>query len=181
METYIAILRGINVSGHKMIKMADLKISLSELGFTHIQTYIQSGNLVFSHKKSDQRILAQQIEDKILKGFGFDVPVIVRKLDEFKKVAENNAFVNERNEEVSYLHVTFLAEKPEKDSVDKLAGINYPPDEFIIAGDVVYLFCPNGYGNTKLSNTFFEKKLKTPATTRNWKTVNKLIEIASVV
>src|SRR6202008_1647475 len=94
-------------------------------------------------------------------------------------VLQNNPFINKRKEDVTKLHVTFLSAEPEKANIDKIKGGNYVADEFRVTGKTVYLFCPNGYGNTKLSNTFFENKLKVTATTRNWKTINELVIMAT--
>ncbi len=177
METYIAILRGINVSGHKSVKMADLKKSLEELDFKNIRTYIQSGNVIFETKKTKEEELEKKLEKKIEQAFRFEVPVIVRNHTELKKTVENNPFLDKRKEDVTKLHVTFLSQKPDSSLIASLSKNNYAPDEFIVAEKEIFLFCPNGYGNTKLSNTFFENKLKIKATTRNWKTINKLEEL----
>ncbi len=181
MTTYISILRGINVSGHKMIKMDALRQMYAELNFKNIQTYIQSGNVIFQGKKSKTQDLEKKIVSKISDNFGFDVPVLVREQIEVKEILENNPFVNKRNEDISHLHVTFLSSEPLKDNIDKIQSGQYATDEFILTGKIIYLFCPNGYGNTKLINSFFENKLKVVATTRNWKTTNELNNIAEKI
>lgn len=175
--TYISILRGINV-GNKQIKMADLQKLYEDLGFENITTYIQSGNVIFSVKESigDSKV-AEQIEKKIADQYPFEVPVIVRTVEEWQAGIDANPFLKRQDVEPDKLHVTFLAEAPGRESLEKIAGYDYPPDEFEIVGKEVYLRCPNGYGRTKLSNTFFESKLKVTATTRNWKTVKKLLEL----
>ena len=172
MPTYISILRGINVSGQKKILMSDLKALYESLGFKNVVTYIQSGNVIFQFKKETDAKLSQMIEAAISKKYQFDVPVIIRSLEEVEKIIAWNPFLNKKNTVIERLHVTFLAEIPSKEK------FSFPPDEFIIAGKEVFLHTPNGYGNTKLSNNFFENKLKVKATTRNWKTVNKLEELA---
>jgi uncharacterized protein (DUF1697 family) len=179
MQTYISILRGINVSGHKMIKMEALRKMYEELKFKNVKTYIQSGNVVFQDKKGKSADLEKKIAKKILEATGFEVPVMVRELDELVAVLKNNPFLNKRKEDPLKLHVTFLSGQPGKAEVEKIGMGNYGKDEYIIAGNAVYLFCPDGYGNTKLSNTFFENKLKLTATTRNWKTVNELVNMGS--
>lgn len=178
MESYIAILRGINVSGQKKIKMEDLRQLLAELNFHDIQTYIQSGNVIFEHKKSDPLELAGQIAHQISDKYSFEVPVIVKTAAELEHVLHNNPFLKDRQEDESKLHVTFLSEIPKQELLNKIKELDHKPDEFIISDKAIYLFCPNGYGRTKLTNNFFENKLKVTATTRNWKTVNKLVEIA---
>lgn len=181
MEKYIAILRGINVSGQKKIKMDDLRSLMEELKLKNVQTYIQSGNLVFEHSKVGEVELAKKIGEMLFQHYGFQVPVITRTLSEWKYVFDNNPFLNNRDEDISKLHVTFLSDNPQQEYLNKIKEYAYPPDEFIIAGKQVYLFCPDGYGITKLSNTFFENKLKVTATTRNFKTVSKLVEMASAL
>ena len=179
MQTYIAILRGINVSGHKLIKMEALRKLFDEIGFKNTKTYIQSGNVVFQGKQVKVQDLEKKIASSILKEFSFEVPVLVKEADELDIVLKNNPFINKRKEDITKLHVTFLSAEPEKANIDKIKEGNYAADEFIVTGKTVYLFCPNGYGNTKLSNTFFENKFKVTATTRNWKTINELFTMAA--
>ena len=181
MNTYISILRGLNVSGHKMIRMEALRAMFESLNFKNTKTYIQSGNVVFQSKEINIDTLEQKIAKEIQKEFGFEVPVIVKELDEIKIVLKNNPFVNKRKEDVTKLHITFLSGEPAKDSTEKIKDVNYMPDEFIITGKAIYLFCPDNYGNTKLNNNFFENKLKVIATTRNWKTVNELVSIGEAI
>ncbi len=175
MKTYITILRGINVSGHKMIKMEALRKMFEALNFKNVKTYIQSGNVVFQSKETNSDKLEKKIAKKIQEEFGFEVPVMVKELYEIKTVLKNNPFINKRKEDITKLHVTFLSGEPEMEAIDKIKEEQYIPDEFILAGKNIYLFCLNGYGNTKLNNNFFENKLKVVATTRNWKTVNELV------
>jgi len=179
METFISILRGINVSGHKSIQMTDLKTLYAELGLKEAITYIQSGNVIFKTevKISNQRLSAK-IEQAIHKKYNFDVPVIIRTIEEIKHAISVNPFLKETNIDLERVHVTFLAENPEQHSAESIRDLDYSPDKFMVIGKEIYLYCPNGYGTTKLSNTFFEHKLKVSATTRNWKTVNKLVELA---
>jgi uncharacterized protein (DUF1697 family) len=173
METYIALLRGINVSGQKMIKMTDLTTLLSEINLYNIRTYIQSGNLVFEYPETDQKELAGLIEQQILHHYKFDVPVVIRHQSDLMQIQECNPFLK-RNENIEKLHVTFLDDEPPADLIEKAKETAGSSDEFEVIGREVFVFCPDGYGNTKLNNTFFEKKFKTKATTRNWKTVVKL-------
>ena len=177
MPVYLSILRGINVSGKNKIKMEALKAMYKSLGFNNITTYIQSGNVVFESKPSIN--LAQEIEKKIADTFQFNVPVIIRTKEEINKVNAQNPFLNQVNIEADKLHVTYLSQLPSKESISTISTFNFSPDEFIIVGKEVYVYCPNGYGKTKLNNTFFEKKLKVQATTRNWKSTSKLGEIVS--
>lgn len=177
MKTYIAILRGINVSGKNMIKMDALRTALTNHGFGAVLTYIQSGNLVFSANKKSVKALEAEIQEVILKNFALEIPVFVIDAEHLKKIMDGHPF-RTRTADNKLLHITFLAETPQPALVEKLNGIAYPPDEFSILEDVVYLYCPGGYGNTKFSNAFFESKLKTSATTRNVNTVMELLLMA---
>jgi uncharacterized protein (DUF1697 family) len=175
MAVYLSILRGINVSGQKKILMAELKKLYEELGFKNVKTFIQSGNVVFE-SKSDTK-LAKKIEQKISEQYNFDVPVIIRTTEEMQQVINANPFLKQKNIDTTKLHVTYLSGIPQQEHITKANTYAYEPDQFIISGKEVYLYCPNGYGNTKLTNNFFENKLKVTATTRNWKTTNELLSI----
>jgi uncharacterized protein (DUF1697 family) len=176
MKTYISILRGINVGGRKKIKMADLKELYESLNLEDVKTYIQSGNVVFQHIELSPLELANQIEKRIKEVYDFEVAVIIRTKEELLKIIENNPF---KNEDINKLYVTFLSESPIKKPIKEIDKIKEESEMFSICDKEIYLFIPNGYGRTKLSNDFFEKKLNLSATTRNWKTVNKLFEIAN--
>lgn len=178
MQTFISILRGINVSGQKKILMTDLKSLYESLKFSDVKTYIQSGNASFktNEKLSDVQ-LAQKIEKAIYKKYSFEVPVIIRNEDELKKITSSNPFLKEKGIDIKKLHVTFLSQIPGKAEIDNISEVDYSPDKFIITGKEIYLHIPESYGETKLSNNFFEKKLKVKATTRNWNTVNQLLEM----
>lgn len=180
MQTYISILRGINVGGHKKILMPDLKTLYETLEFKEVFTYIQSGNVVFKRNdKLSDRELAIKIEAAIEKKYDFKVPVIIRSLIELEKIISSNPFVKEKNISIEKLHVIFLSQAPIENNIKSMENIDFSPDRFLIKGKEVFLHIPESYGKTKLSNKFFENKLKVNATTRNWKTVNKLFEIAS--
>jgi uncharacterized protein (DUF1697 family) len=181
MQTYISILRGINVSGHKMIKMDALRNMYEGLKFKNVKTYIQSGNVIFQNIKAKPDELEKKIAKQILKEYGFEVPVMVKELDELIHILKNNPFVNKRKEDITKLHVAFLSDQTEPSLVDKIKSGQYGSDEFILSGKAIYLFCPNGYGNTKLNNNFFENKLKVTATTRNWKTINELYKMGEEI
>jgi uncharacterized protein (DUF1697 family) len=179
MQTFISILRGINVSGQKKILMADLKVLYENLKFKDVRTYIQSGNVIFKSNEPLSDIeFEKKIEDQIFKKYDFHVPVIIRSEDEIRKIIAANPFLKEKNIDPKKLHVTFLSNIPDKENVESIEKMDFSPDKFMISGKEVYLYVPNGYGETKISNTFFEKKLKVKATTRNWNTVNKLSELS---
>lgn len=173
MTVCLSILRGINVSGQKVIKMLELKAMFEQMGFTAVTTYIQSGNVIFESKISQG--LNQLIMQKIKETFSFDIPVQVFSKEELINVVERNPFLKRKNIALDKLHVTFLEQIPVKENVEKIMTLDYAPDEFVIIDKAVYLHCPNGYGKTKLHNNFFEDKLKVKATTRNWKTTTTLL------
>ena len=181
MTRYVSILRGINVGGKRKILMADLKKLYQNLGFSNIITYIQSGNVVFnSMKQEDDKALALQIEQSIEKAYGFAVPVIVRTVDEMKNIVSANPFFQESSTEVERLHLTFLKDSPPTEKIEHLQSMDFTPDAFAITGKDVFVYCSGKYSDTKLSNQYLENKLKTTATTRNWKTVQKLLALAGV-
>ena len=177
MPAWISILRGINVGGQKKIRMADLKALYEQLGFLEVTTYIQSGNIIFRTEDHKQGLaLSEKIEKAIEEKYHFVVPVIIRTSDEMLSILSSNPFLKENNINREKLHVTFLDKEPSSENVTIIKKTGFPPDRFHISGKEVYLYCPNSYGVTKLSNTFFEKKLLVKATTRNWNTVVKLGE-----
>jgi uncharacterized protein (DUF1697 family) len=178
MQTYISILRGINVSGHRKMKMDALQQLYTNLGFSNVQTYIQSGNVVFQYKKTSLQDIEQAISKKVLEQFGFDVPVIVLEKEELNQIIRNNPFISDPSKDIKFLHITFLSAEPSKVAYNKIDEEHYNGDEFKIINKSIYLYCPNGYGKTKLTNSFFENKLKVTATTRNWKTTKELLLIS---
>jgi uncharacterized protein (DUF1697 family) len=181
MTTYISILRGINVSGYKKIRMAELKDLYEMIGFTEVVTYIQSGNVIFKAEDIVPAVhLGKKIEKAINAKYQFQVPVIIRTPAEIKKVLSSNPFLKEKGIDIERLAVTFLHDMPEAADIEQVRKFDFPPDRFQINGKEVFLHCPGGFGNTKYSNSFFENKLHTTATTRNWKTVGKLAELSLI-
>lgn len=179
MTTYITILRGINVSGHNLIKMDALKKMYETLGFSHIKTYVQSGNVIFASNQSDTQKIESKITAQIRMDFGFEVPVIVLTIDQLREIIEQNPFSTNTGKEERFMHVTFLEKEP-KDFVAKdLEAKLQNREAFHFSGKAIYLYCPDGYGKTKLNNGFIENKLKVTATTRNWKTTNELLRLAT--
>ncbi len=177
MTTYISILRGINVSGNKPVKMDALRKMYEGLGFQNVTSYVQSGNVVFTANDTENK-LEQKISRQIEKDFGFDVPVIVLTIDKLKQVIDNNPFLKK---DPAFLHVTFLATKPEPFDRKIIEDKKLNGEEISFSDNAVYLFCPNGYGVSKLSNSFLESKLKVTATTRNWKSTNEILKIAQQI
>ena len=181
MTTYISMLRGINVGGYKKIKMEVLKQLYLELGYTNVQTYIQSGNVIFRTKDSNTANLEKRISKQILDVSGLEVPVLVLELDEMKRIVENNPFTLDSTKNAASFHVTFMSAIPDTTSIKKLKSTDYGVDHFEQLDKVIYVYCPAGYGTTKLTNTFIENKLKVTATCRNWKTVTELVRLAGLI
>ena len=178
---YIGLLRGINVSGQRSVRMEDLRSLFEKLGYSDVSSYIQSGNIFFSASpKSDDTSMAQTIEKAITTQFSFDVPVIIRSQEEMKHILAENPLLKEKGIQSEYLHVTFLQDGPSRQKISAISTLDFNPDKFVIAGREAYLYCPGGYGRTKINNTFFENRLKVKTTTRNWKTVIKLVELSEL-
>lgn len=181
MATYISILRGINVGGHNQIKMEALRQMYVNLGFTAVQTYIQSGNVIFRTESTDNPTLEKIISAKILETFEFKVPVLILTIEELREALAHNPFTTVDLKDPATVYLTFLSALPDKSLLNKIIPENFLPDEFRHSGKVIYNYCPNGYGNTKLNNTFFENKLKLTATSRNLRTSKELLTIAEKI
>jgi len=178
MAKYISILRGINVGTGRKVPMADLKKLCENQGLQNVQTYIQSGNMVFELLQPEPLSeLEIRLQLAVTEAFGFDIPVLVRTDEEWAVSITQNPFLKEENVDVDRLHLTCLKEIPSPELLEKIKMFQFLPDRYEIIGKDVFIFCAAGYGTSKLVNSFFESKLKIPATTRNWKTVMKLHEM----
>ena len=171
MGTYVAMLRGINVSGRNKIKMPDLQALFVGLGHRDVTTYIQSGNVVFGARSGTAARVRAALEARIAADFGFEVTVLLRTAAELTATIKKNPFGDSA-------YVTFLEGAADARKVKTIDAGAYAPDEFAVSGREVFVHCPNGYGRTKINNTFFERKLATLATTRNWRTVTTLCDWA---
>jgi uncharacterized protein (DUF1697 family) len=178
MPTYISILRGINVSGKNPIKMDALKKMYEGLHFKNVRTFIQSGNVIFSTPPTPVKKLEKIIAAQIKKAFGWEVPVIVLTVEVLQSIIAQNPFIKDKQKDISFLHITFLADTPETFDKKNIEAKKSAGEAIEWGEQAIYLFCPKGYGQTKLSNTFLETKLKVKATTRNWKTANELLRLA---
>ena len=158
--------------------MDALRQLYAKLGFTDITSYIQSGNVIFKADSTDTKQLEESITNNIYAMFGWIVPVLVLTVEELKNTLDNNPFMNDTSKDPAFIHLTFLSEMPDSTLLNNIPTGNYTPDEFYCSGKTVYLYCPAGYGNTKLNNTFFENKLKVTATTRNLRTSKELFSLA---
>jgi uncharacterized protein (DUF1697 family) len=177
MPVYIAMLRGINVGGHKLVKMEKLRSSFEALGFESVKTYIQSGNVVFKARKSSTSALSKKIEEMIVQEFGFSVSVITRSSDELEKTIKNNSFVNQPGIDPERLHVMFLSEVPAPAALRKLSDLTAAPDRCHGLGTEIYFHLPNGASQSVLMKSPVDRILGVVTTTRNWKTVNALRQL----
>ncbi len=174
MYRYIALLRGINVGGHKKILMADLKALFQSLGFTDVVTYIQSGNVVFSASEVDG--LANIIAEAIQNTYGWEVPVLVRTASEIERILHDCPFSEEKMEK-SYF--TLFRDRPSQEHIDEFNSFSFPGEEFQVTPECMYFFCEAGYARVKMNGNLVERKLKVRTTTRNYKTLMKLLVLSS--
>jgi len=175
MPVYVALLRGINVGGNRMIKMADLREVFIAAGADDVATYIQSGNVVFTHAARSEPTLAAQLEKRIAKAAGFPVPVVLRTAGQLARVIEDSPFPD-----ADHLHIAFLAARPPANAptIDARA---FAPERCAAVGRELYLYLPDGMGRSKLAAAVLAKPkaIGASGTARNWRTVLKLNELAS--
>ena len=180
MTTYAALLRGINVGGARKVPMAELRTLLERLDLGDVRTYLQSGQAVFSSTHGDEESLAAEIGGAIEKHFGFGVDVIVRDHAFLKAVADACPFPAAELE-AKQLHVTYFSQPVD---ADRFAAIDQPaflPEEFKLGDRALYLYAPNGLGRSKLAEQLARPRVNKGliATTRNWNTVVKLVEMTA--
>ncbi|MFJ3668972.1 DUF1697 domain-containing protein [Streptomyces sp. NPDC090106] len=180
MTTYAALLRGINVGGAKKVPMAELRTVLEDLGLTGVVTYLQSGQAVFTADHGDEESLAAELAEAVEKHFGFTVDVVVRDHAYLAAVADACPYPAAELE-ARQLHVTYFSAPVD---ADRFAGIDQPaflPEEFSLGDRALYLYAPNGLGRSKLAEQLAKPRVNKGlvATTRNWNTVVKLVELTA--
>lgn len=175
---HLALMRGINVAGKKRVSMEALVRLFEAAGCTRVETYIQSGNVVFDAPKKVLPGLAARVEAALQKELGLSVPVVLRSGDALAAAVKANPFLAQ-GASPEVLHLVFLADPPSPASVKALDPARSLPDRFVVKGQDVYLHCPNGYGRSKLTNAWFDSKLGTVSTVRNWRTVLELLALCS--
>ncbi len=179
-DHYLALLRGINLGGKNMVPMRELSKLCEEAGCTNVRTYIQSGNVLFTATPEVARELPAGLATRILARFSLHVPVVIRTAAELRAVHRENPFLAQ-GADAQTLHVMFLADRPEPGRVAALDPDRSSPDAFIVSGREIYLWLPNGVARSKLTNAYFDAKLDTTSTSRNWRTVTKLLEMLDEV
>lgn len=178
MTRYIALLRGINVSGHNLIRMADLRQMFEAMGFGRVQTYIQSGNVLFDADEPEQP-LRERIEQQIAAVFHLTVPVVLRTAAQLAQIPAACPFAADALAEGESLYVALLAETPAQAGIDRLSSSAFGTDEYRVVGREVYLLLRQPAHKTKLTNNLLEQRLGVTATSRNWQTIHKLIALAA--
>jgi uncharacterized protein (DUF1697 family) len=175
-DFHVALLRGVNVGGKNSLPMKELAKMFVDAGCDDVRTYIQSGNVVFRAKRALAQRVPSLVSAAIVKRFGFESPVLTRTAEELRVIAAKNPFLR-KGADSDRLHVAFLASLPT--STKDLDPKRSPPDEFVLQGREIFLHLPNGVGKTKLTNAYFDSKLRTTSTVRNWRTVLTLLDLAS--
>ncbi len=176
-EPSVALLRGINVGGRNSMPMKDLVAMFADAGCRDVRSYIQSGNVVFRASPALAVRIPAVLGKAISTRFGLQVPIVVRRAGELRQIARQNPFLR-AGADPKVLHVAFLADEPDAARVAALDPNRSPPDEFAVRGSEIYLHCPNGFARTKLTNDYFDSKLATTSTVRNWRTVLTLLALA---
>jgi uncharacterized protein (DUF1697 family) len=174
---HVALLRGINVGGRNRLQMSALSAIFTGVGCRGVETFIQSGNVVFQAGKGLARSVPEAVSEEIAKRFGLQIPVVTRSAPQLQRAARDNPFLR-AGVDLATLHVVFLTDRPTITRLASLDALRSPPDEFVAAGREVYLRLPNGVGRTKFTNAYLDTKLATTSTVRNWRTVLKLVEMA---
>lgn len=179
-EVKVALLRGINVGGKNKLPMKELAAMFVDAGCNDVRTYIQSRNVLFRAEPTLGEDIPSLVSASILSRFGYRIPVVARTARELQAIVQANPFL-EHSAELDKLHVAFLSEVPDPAKVEALDANRSSPDEFAVLGREIYLYCPNGLARTKLTNNYFDSTLSTTSTIRNWKTVLKLLDMATHV
>jgi uncharacterized protein (DUF1697 family) len=181
MTVFISMLRGINVGGHNKIKMEELRALYESLGFSQVQTHIQSGNVVFKSKETDPQKLAKRIGDAIERKFKFRPALLLRTIPEFRQALARNPFATRKGIHPSKLLITFLSDEPAGQAREKTLKLDIKPEELHIKGREMFVYFPNGMGRPKFSWSLVEKHLNVSGTGRNLNTVQKLLEMAEAI
>lgn len=177
MTTHLALLRGINVSGHNMIKMEALKATLEAIGFQNVQTYIQSGNVFVDTEEESASKVGFLIRQEIFKVFGHEVPVVVVSKEDLAVCFKNNPFLKEKDVDTKKLYVAFVSTVLKSENINDLKISQFKPDEASIDGNRIYIKYAVGAGKTRFDQKYIEKKLNVTATIRNWNTVTQLLTL----
>ena len=177
--TYVAFLRGINVSRKRKVPMAELRAMCERLNLQNVKTYIQSGNIVFKSSMVQTNDIAILLHNEIQKHFNFNVPVIVKTVNELSQIIEKNPFVSQEDITANRIYFVLLNSLPAIELLKNLSEETFENEAYEVVDNCLYLKCALGYGKAKLNNNLIERKLKVMATTRNYRTMNKLQELCN--
>ncbi|OYX84385.1 MAG: hypothetical protein B7Y83_08360 [Flavobacteriales bacterium 32-34-25] len=177
MTTHLALLRGINVSGHNMMKMDALQKMLENIGLTNVKTYIQTGNVFVTTEEENPAAVGFKIKQEIFKTFGHDVPIVVINKEDLTSCLSNNLFLKEKEVDTKKLYVAFTSMELHKDRIHDLKMSAVKPDEVHIDKNRIYIKYAVSAGKTRLDQKYIEKRLNLIATIRNWNTVNQLLKM----
>ena len=175
-DVYVGLLRGVNVGGNNKLPMKDLVEIVAEAGGEQVRTFIQSGNVVFRATAKVARAMPERVSAAILERHGFNTPVVLRSAAALRAVRDNNPYLKAGAPE-DKLIVLFLKDTPTPEAVASLDPNRWPQDEFQVVGTEVYAHYRHGMGCTKLTNAYFDSRLRTISTARNVRTLNKLIAL----
>jgi uncharacterized protein (DUF1697 family) len=184
MDIYVALLRGINVGSKNRVKMADLQGMFLDLQLGRVQTYIQSGNVLFTSDE-DEGPLRKRIEEQSKAGLGFPASVVLRTATELRQLIMNCPFSTEAirraasSSEVECFHVALLVQPPRAEVLESLDAFKDQEEDYRIVGRDVYLLLPHGIRQSKLAKNL--ERLGVPLTVRNWRTLSKLDELAQAI
>jgi uncharacterized protein (DUF1697 family) len=176
LETYVALLRGVNVGGRNKLPMKDLAAMFERLGCTNVRAYVQSGNVVFDAPERALATIPARIAAAVRERFGHAPETIVRSREDLRSVIDGNPFVA-RGADLARLQVMFLAQRPSPERAASLDPDRSPGDEYVLAGRELYLYQPGGIAESKLTNAYFDAKLKTTSTGRSWRTVLAIADL----
>jgi len=179
MDKVVVFLRGVNMAGHNKIKMADLQRLFVKLGYKDATTYIQSGNVVFTAGTGESpEALEDKISNAIKMEFSLDIVSMVRTASEMEAIIKSNPYIPGQNADPSKVATLILKHRPGNEQVARMDDVNYPPDKFFISGKEIFIYCPDGFGKTKLYTNFFENRMKVSGTARNWNSITILAQMA---
>ena len=173
--TYIALLKGINVGGHKKVPMAELRELLTKSGFENVQTYIQSGNVLLRSSEKNIQKIEDTIKKSILDYFGFEVSVLIKTRQDLQQIFDNSPFSEEEKQKSYFM---MLHDTPNAESVKIASQKVYEGEDYQIINDCIYYYSAKGFGQSKFNTNFVERKLNTFATARNYNTMVKLLSLS---
>ncbi|TXB70223.1 DUF1697 domain-containing protein [Phaeodactylibacter luteus] len=180
MQTFVVFLRGINVGGQRPVKMAELREALEQGGFLNVRTYIQSGNIALQSTEGSPAQVSQKVQQCILNRFGFEVPACTLSRQALSVLHKKLPFAEAAAQAPTKVLASLWQAPPPPEHLQRLQSLDCGREEFEAGAHGVYLHCPDGYGRAKLNNNYLEKILDAPLTTRNWKTIRKMLDVASL-